>query len=98
MLVADRILTAAGRERLEADLEELKTTRRQMLSERVSAAREMAATGDEADSTSLVEAREEQLLNAMRIAELERTLALSETIQAPAVEDGMIRPGSTVTF
>ena len=98
MLAADRILTAAGRERLEADLDELKSTRRRMLAERVAAARESATTGDEADATGLVEAREEQMLNEMRIVDLERTLAVSETIQSPRLDDGVVRPGCTVTF
>jgi transcription elongation factor GreA len=98
MLAADRIITAAGRERLEAEIEELKTTRRRLLAERVAAAREMAVTGDEADGTALVEAQEEQLLNEMRIADLERTLAVSETIETPRLDDGVARPGCTVTF
>ena len=98
MLAADRILTPAGRERLERELEELKSTRRRLLAERVSAARESAATGDEADATALVEAQEEQMLNEMRIVDLERTLAVSETIQSPRLDDGVARPGCTVTF
>jgi transcription elongation factor GreA len=98
MLAADRILTAAGRERLEAELEEMKSTRRRVLAERVAAAREGAATGDEADATGLVEAQEEQMLNEMRIVDLERTLAVSETIHSPRLDDGVVRPGCTVTF
>jgi len=97
MIATDRILTAAGRDRLEAELEEFKTTRRFELSARVAALREQSR-GDEADQTSLVEAQEEQMLHELRIAELERTLAQAETIETPAVEDGVVRPGCTVTF
>ena len=97
MLAADRILTVAGRERLEAELAELKTTRRRELMERVSAAREQAY-GDEADVASIVEAQEEQMLLELRIAELEQTLNISETIGTPSIDDGVIRPGCTVTF
>ncbi len=98
MLSADRILTAAGRERLEAELEELKTRRWREVAEKVAAARELASGGDEADATALVEAQEEQLLLQLRIAELERTLAQAETIDETRSDDGVIRPGSTVTF
>jgi len=98
MLTTDRFLTAAGRERLEAELDELKTNRRRLLAERVAEARELAANGDDADATAVVEAQQEQLLLEMRIAELERTLAVAETIGAPRLDDGVVRPGCTVTF
>src|SRR5438874_9729473 len=97
MIANNRLLTAAGRERLESDLDYMKTVRRRELAEIVSATREQAATGDEADQTSLVEAQEEQLLLELRISELERTLAQAETIEENVSEDGVIRPGSTVT-
>jgi transcription elongation factor GreA len=97
MLAADRILTVAGRDRLEQDLVAMKTTRRRELAGRVAEARE-GSYGDEADVASLVEVQEEQMLLELRIAEMEQTLAISETIQVPAKEDGLIRPGSTVTF
>ena len=97
MIANNQILTAAGRERLESDLEHMKTARRRELSDFVSAAREQAATGDEADQTSLVEAQEEQLLLELRINELERTLAQAETIEEHVSVDGIVRPGTTVT-
>src|SRR5438874_10574430 len=97
MIANNQILTAAGRERLESELEHMKTARRRELSDFVSAAREQAATGDEADQTSLVEAQEEQLLLELRITELERTLAQAETIEEHVGPDGVVRPGTTVT-
>src|SRR4051812_30179824 len=97
MIANSHILTAAGRERLESELEHMKTARRREVAESVSAAREQSATGDEADQSSLVEAQEEQLLLELRITELERTLAQAETIEEHASEDGVVRPGTTVT-
>jgi|SRR3954453_5708353 len=97
MLAADRILTVAGRDRLEHELAEMKTTRRRELAGRVAEARD-GAYGDEADAASLVEVQEEQMLLELRIAEMEQTLAISETIEAPSTDDGVIRPGCTVTF
>jgi transcription elongation factor GreA len=97
MISTDQFLTVAGRDRLEGELEELKTVRRHELAGRVAEARELAH-GDEADATALVEAQEEQMLLELRIAELERVLAQSETIDAPIVDDGVVRPGCTVTF
>ncbi len=97
MMTADRYLTFAGRDRLEMELDELKTQRRREVSARVSDARELAH-GDEADQSALSEAQEEQLLLELRIAEMERTLAQAEMIETPTTDDGVVRLGCTVTF
>lgn len=87
------IITRAGKERLEQELQGLRARRPEML-ERLREARE-SAHGDTADLTEYGEIQRERALLESRIAELERLLAEAEVVETP-VAQGEVRPGSTV--
>lgn len=88
------ILTREGKERLERELEELRTEQRPQVLQRLREAVE-AAHGDVAHSAEFTEAKREQAFVEGRIAELERVLAEAKLVEAPPVP-GVVGPGSTV--
>ncbi len=87
-------LTREGRERLERELEELRSKRRPELHARM---RETRATGygDTADLAEYTDAQWELARVEARIAELERLLARAEPVEAPPTRD-QAGLGSTV--
>ncbi len=90
----ERLLTHAGYERLMAELDYLRTVRRQEIADRLKAAREAA---DAWDSPEFALAREEQAFVEGRIAALERLLAEAEVVEvAPQTAWPTVDVGSTV--
>ncbi len=88
-----RILTAAGYERLMAELDHLRTVRRHEVAERLKAAREVGTW----DSPEYLTAREEQAFVEGRIASLERLLSEAEVVEVPrATAWPSVGIGSTV--
>lgn len=88
------LLTADGKARLLAELEELRTTRRAEVAERLRVSRE-EGPGDAGDNTQYLETQRELALLEARIATIERTLAQAEVVtKAPA--PGEIGLGSNV--
>ncbi len=86
-------LTPEGRERFAAELNELLTTRRHEVEERIRRAKEFADTVDNAEYD---EAKNEQAFLEGRIQELERMLANAKIIEEPRAGD-FVRLGSRVT-
>lgn len=76
-------LTAEGKARLTAELDNLIHVRRQEITERIRQARE-EAHGDSGDSTAYEEAKTELALIEQRISELENTLSEVEVVEEHA--------------
>ena len=85
-------ITDAGRQELEAELEELKG-RRGEIAEKIAEARDY---GDLSENAEYDSAREEQGVVETRIAEIEEILLNAEQITAPST--GAIHLGSTVSL
>ena len=85
-------ITDAGRQELEAELEELKG-RRGEIAEKIAEARDYGDLSENAEHDS---AREEQGVVETRIAEIEEILLNAEQITAPST--GAIHLGSTVSL
>ncbi len=85
------VLTAEGQERIQAELDDLRGTRPDVIG-RVKAAREL---GDLRENAEYQAAREEQSFLEGRIQQLQATLDRAVTSEAP-VDDGLARVGSTV--
>jgi len=92
----DRVLlTREGRARLLAELEELRTTRRAEVAERLRISRE-EGPGDAGDNTQYLETQRELALLEARIAQIERTLAQAEIVETQHTPGGTVRLGSCV--
>src|SRR5439155_1326771 len=89
----DRVLlTREGKARLLAELEELRTTRRAEVAERLRVSRE-EGPGDAGDNTQYLETQRELALLEARIAQIERTPAQAEIVDTQHTPGGAGRPG-----
>lgn len=86
-------ISEEGLEKLKQELQELKTTTRQEIAERLESSK---ALGDLSENAEYQEAKEAQSLNESRIAELEETLRNIVVIQKPT-SISVVQIGSTVT-
>ena len=92
----DRVLlTPEGRARLLAELEELRTSRRAEVAERLRVSRE-EGPGDAGDNTQYLETQRELALLEARIATIERTLAQAQLVEHKPTEAGVVGLGSSV--
>jgi len=91
----ERMLSAAGYQRLMEELDYLRTIRRQEVAERLKATREVG-TWNDPDHQS---AQEEQAFVEGRIAKLERLLAQAEVVEVPrSVASATVAMGSSVVL
>lgn len=88
-------MTAEGRDKLEAELEELKTVKRKEVVERIKIAR---GFGDLSENSEYDSAREEQAFIEGRIQKIENMLLNAEIIDESKVKDGEVSLGRTVIF
>jgi transcription elongation factor GreA len=86
-------LTQEAHDRLASELEELKSTGRRDIAEKIEAAR---SEGDLKENGGYHAAREEQAKQEARIAQLEELLRNAVVGAAPA-DDGVVEPGMVVT-
>ena len=70
-----KILTKEGLDKLQKELEILKTVERQKVAERIQTAKEL---GDLSENAEYSEAKEQQALNENRVAEIEDIIKNSE--------------------
>ena len=89
------LLTREGRARLLAELEELRTTKRAEVAERLRVSRE-EGPGDAGDNTQYLETQRELALLEGRIATIERTLAQAQLVEQAAAQPGVVGLGSCV--
>ncbi len=88
-------LTIKGKAAIEAELEELKGTRRQEISLRLKSAIEM---GDLSENADYKAAKEDQGFLEGRIQELEQTLSVAIIVDEPDGNNKRVQIGNVVTF
>lgn len=88
-------MTIEGKEKLEAELEELKTVKRKEVVERIKIAR---GFGDLSENSEYESAKEEQAFIEGRINTLQHMLQNVEIIEKNENGDGRVTLGSTVRF
>ncbi len=87
-------ISEEGLEKLKAELQELKTKKRQEIAGRL---QEAKALGDLAENSEYMEAKESQALNESRIMELEETIRNAVLIEKNGGKGGgVVEIGSTV--
>ncbi len=89
------LLTREGQARLVAELEELRTTKRAEVAERLRISRE-EGPGDAGDNTQYLETQRDLALLEARIAAIERTLAQAQIVESAPPRSGEIGLGSCV--
>jgi transcription elongation factor GreA len=92
-MVKEVILTAEGYDRLKQEIEELSTTRRREVAERIRVAREF---GDIAENAEYDDAKNEQMLLEHRIATLEERLRDARVISKKDIAKDVVSIGSKV--
>lgn len=95
MTLGDIYLTRAGFEKLQADLECLKTTRRRQLAKAVGEAR---AHGDISENAEYDAAKDAQGLNEKKIIELEQKLSHAQILDDKNMPKDEVLIGATVTL
>jgi transcription elongation factor GreA len=91
--VKEVILTPEGYEKLKQEIEELSTTKRREVAERIRVAREF---GDIAENAEYDDAKNEQMLLEHRIATLEERLRDARVIDKKSVPKDVVSVGSHV--
>ncbi|WCK54654.1 transcription elongation factor GreA [Aneurinibacillus sp. Ricciae_BoGa-3] len=87
------ILTAAGLQKLEEELEQLKTVKRREVAQRI---KEAISFGDLSENSEYEEAKNEQAFIEGRIITLEKMLRNARVISDDDVNTGIVSVGSTV--
>jgi transcription elongation factor GreA len=88
-------MTQAGKEKLEQELEQLKTVKRKEVVERIKIARSF---GDLSENSEYDSAKEEQAFVEGRITTLENMIRNAKIIQEDEVSTDAVSLGRTVTF
>lgn len=88
-------MTAEGKKKLEAELEELKTTKRAEIIKRIKIARSF---GDLSENSEYEAAKDEQSMNEGRIKEIEHQLHYAVVIDTNEIDEDEISVGKTFTF
>ncbi|MBN6187418.1 transcription elongation factor GreA [Aneurinibacillus sp. BA2021] len=87
------ILTAAGLQKLEDELEQLKTVKRREVAQRI---KEAISYGDLSENSEYEEAKNEQAFIEGRIITLEKMLRNARVITGEELDTGIVGVGSTV--
>src|SRR6185295_890827 len=90
----DVILTPEGLEKLKQEIENLSTTKRREVAERIKEAREF---GDISENSEYDDAKNEQAMLEARIATLEDKLRSATVIDAKELSADVVRVGSLVS-
>ena len=88
-------MTLEGKEKLEQELEELKTIKRKEIVERIKIARSI---GDLSENSEYESAKDEQAFVEGRITTLENMIRFAEIIDNDGVDQDEVSIGKTVTF
>jgi transcription elongation factor GreA len=92
-MARDVILTPEGLEKLKDELQELQTTRRREVAERIKEAREF---GDISENSEYDDAKNEQMMLEQRIAQLEERLRSAQVVNTSELSTDLVRVGVTV--
>lgn len=88
-------LTAEGLKKLELELEELKTVKRQEIAEKIKIARDF---GDLSENSEYDEAKNEQALIEERIAKIDNMIANAKIIDEKVIDTNVVNLGNTVSL
>jgi len=88
-------MTAAGKAKLEAELEDLKVNKRKEIVERIKIAR---SYGDLSENSEYESAKDEQAFVEGRITTIEKMIRFSEIISDKNFDSNLVSLGSKVTF
>ena len=88
-------ITLEGKEKLEQELEELRTTKRAEIIERIKIARSL---GDLSENSEYESAKDEQAFMEARIKEIQNMLNHAEIIDNKSIDENEVAVGKTVTF
>jgi transcription elongation factor GreA len=89
----ESLITPEGLEKLKAELEELQTTRRREVAERIKEAREF---GDIAENSEYDDAKNEQAMLEQRIAQMEERVRRAIVVDKDQVDTGVVSVGVKV--
>ena len=92
-MARESLITPEGLEKLKAELEELQTTRRREVAERIKEAREF---GDIAENSEYDDAKNEQAMLEQRIAQMEERIRRAIVIDKDRVDTGVVSVGVKV--
>ena len=88
-------MTLEGKEKLEQELEDLRTTKRAEIIERIKIARSF---GDLSENSEYESAKDEQAFMEARIKEIQNMLNHAEIIDNKSIDENEVAVGKTVTF
>lgn len=88
-------MTLEGKEKLEKELEELKTVKRPEVIERIKVAR---GFGDLSENSEYESAKDEQSVVESRISQVEEMIRFADVVDASTVDEDEVSVGKTVTF
>lgn len=88
-------LTAEGLKKLEVELEELKTVKRQEIAEKIKIARDF---GDLSENSEYDEAKNEQAQLEERIAKIDNMIANAKIIDEKVIDTNVVNLGNTVSL
>ena len=92
-MARESLITPEGLEKLKAELEELQTTRRREVAERIKEAREF---GDIAENSEYDDAKNEQAMLEQRIAQMEERVRRAIVVDKDQVDTGVVSVGVKV--
>lgn len=92
--MSKKILTKEGLDKLQKELDILRTVERQKVAERIQTAKEL---GDLSENAEYSEAKEQQALNENRVAEIEDIIKNSEVVDSGSTGSSKVAIGSTIT-
>ena len=93
-MARDVILTPEGLEKLKDELQELQTTRRREVAERIKDAREF---GDISENSEYDDAKNEQMMLEQRIAQLVERLRSAQVVDPKEISTDAVQVGSVVS-
>ncbi|KRM35813.1 transcription elongation factor GreA [Agrilactobacillus composti DSM 18527 = JCM 14202] len=88
-------MTAEGKEKLEQELEDLKTKKRPEVIERIKIAR---GFGDLSENSEYESAKDEQSVVESRISQVEEMIRFADVVDANDVDEDEVSVGKKVTF
>ena len=94
-MARESLITPEGLEKLKTELEELQTTRRREVAERIKEAREF---GDIAENSEYDDAKNEQAMLEARIAGLEEKLRAAQVVSSKDLGTDIVKVGVTVNI
>lgn len=92
-MARESLITPEGLEKLKAELEELQTTRRREVAERIKEAREF---GDIAENSEYDDAKNEQAMLEQRIAQMEERLRRATVVDKDQLDTSVVSVGVKV--